>query len=596
MIHQTEHPILPKISDDLILKLPAEQVADLIRRREQAIRNEKDDPYSYAYDLERWKLADLQVARRRLEVGGHAVIQLVVLGGIRSAKTHFAARRMNQHLQHTRNAWMWAMHETEPSSNAIGQRWMHHYLPAQYKTESGKSKAGARLNYVTGKGFTGMQFSIGKSVCEFKVYGSSMGSQQGAELTMAWGDELVPKEVAQTMRERVLTRAKDMQQPEMMHKVREALVYLEAGKQCPAELMAAVYHGVVIVTFTPKEGYSPMVAEVLDGAITEIEEDAKLLPIKDAEGKIAGYKKVPVVQRAKKRTTVIVYFSNESNPYGNHEGLKEELAGASEDKIRIDAYGNVTKAWSSALKKFKTSKPHVIPLSEVPRTGTFYMRLDPCDTRNFFFTYWLVSGKRHFCVREWPQEGDYIPGVGDPGAWAISSMSKKYDGDMGPAQESFGFGYKDYIEEWERIERELGEWFYGEKGRSIEVFERNMDSRFGAAATPGKDEATTLIEDFADLGYDFEPAPGEHLKEGIKKLDDLLGYKEDQPINALNCPKLYVVDTCSAMIFSMANWTGKDGQKGACKDPLDTARYHVLADAIDMTGEPKMVRRARASS
>jgi hypothetical protein len=599
-IEQTPHEIIPMISDEVLLHMSPEEGAALVAEREESIRLSKEDPLGYGYEPPMWARMDLEVARRRLELGPNVVITLVVLGGIRAGKTHFAAKRLDQHLVHGVQPWVWAMHETEPSSQTIGQRWVNHYLPAQFKTASGKSKgAGTRLNYEEGKGFTGMQFRLAKALCEFKVYGGKLGSLQGAELSMAWADELVPKDVAKTARERTLTRAKDLRDPALMRKVKEAVVLLESGQPCPAELLAVVYHGVVILTFTPKEGYSPMVAEVLDGAITtEVRKDVPLLPGTDKHGKP---KTVPLLKRGRKPGVIIAYLHSDQNAFGNYEGLCAELQGANEDRIRIDAYGDVNKAWSSRLPKFN-DQVHVIPLSAVPRSGTFYHRVDPCDTRNFFMTWWLVSGSKHYCVREWPQLDDYIPGVGDPGEWAVSSESKKFDGDMGTAQEGFGFGLEDYKAEIARVELELGAWFYGlkegDKPRAIEVYERHMDSRFGNTPTAKREGNTTMIEEFEDIDLEFLPAPGEHLAEGIKLIETKLKYDESRPIDSLNCPKYYIVEHCAAMIFAHQNWTGKDGDKGACKDPIDTARYHFLADPPpeDLSREIVMAKRGRGSA
>lgn len=595
-IEQTPHPILPVLGPEALLRLDATTAAQLITDRERAIHLEKTDPYHHGYEPEMWRRVDRQVARARMELGGNVVLQIVILGGIRSSKTHFAAKTLVQHLIHGLQPWSWALHETEDSSQTIGQRWVHHYLPPQFKTESGKAKGhGTSLSYTPGKGFTGGQFAIGKKVCEFKVYGTKLAALQGAELSLAWGDELVPADVAEVMRERVITRAKDCRLDDLKRKVSTAHLLLEQNKPLPADLRAALYHGCTLLTFTPKEGYSPMVAEILDGAVDVETMPAPLLPLFGPDKQPIGFKTVPLVKRARKRNTLIVFFPTEGNAYGNYEGLCEELIGASEDKIRISAYGDVRKAWSSAFPKFRDII-HVIPLSAVPRKGTFYHRVDPCDTRNFFMSWWLLSGNKHYCVREWPQLGDYIEGVGDPGEWAVSSRSKKYDGDPGSAQEGFGFGLTDYVREIERVELELGMWYHGdEKSKPIPIFERHMDSRFGNAPTPSRDEATTLIEEFEDLGLTFEPAPGEHLKEGVNLINDALTYDEAKPVSSLNAPKFFVVDSCAAMIYSLQNWTGKDGQKGACKDPVDTARYHFLADPQDMSNEPLMVRRARAS-
>lgn len=602
-IQQTPHPIIPVIEEEVLLSMPEREAASLVVDREAAIRLEREDPYRGGHDAPFWRRVDRLVAEMRLALREPVVIEVGVLGGIRSGKTDFCAKRLVQHFMHTRDAWVWALHETERSSQTIGQARIYKYLPAEYRTASGKLKATAatKLNYKHGQGFTGGFFTLHGRLCDFKFYGADNATLQGAEITMGWSDELVPKNVAQTVTERLLTRAAEVMA--MRGKVMEALRLMDEGKAVPAELLAAVYHGVHLLSFTPKEGYSPMVAELMDGAVTVEDVEAELLPELGPEGDggvrvVLGHKRVPRVKRGRKPHRAVVYFHTYDNVYGgNWPGLKAQLVGAREDEVRVTAYGDVRKAWSSRFPRF-SDQVHVVKLSQVPRAGTWYHRVDPCDTRNFFMTWWLVSGNRHYCVREWPQLGDYIEGVGDPGEWAVTSEKGKMDGDAGPAQESYGFGLEDYRREIERVEKELAGWFHeGHPAppERVEVFERHMDSRFGNAPSPSRDEATTLIEEFGDMGMDFEPAPGEHLTEGVNLINDALAYDESRPVGVLNSPKLYVVNTCAAMIYAFQNWTGKDGQKGACKDPVDTARYHFTAGPEDMAGQPLMVRRARAA-
>jgi hypothetical protein len=52
----------------------------------------------------------------------------------------------------------------------------------------------------------------------------------------------------------------------------------------------------------------------------------------------------------------------------------------------------------------------------------------------------------------------------------------------------------------------------------------------------------------------------------------------------LNYPKLYISKNCPNLIYSMREWTGKDKQHGACKDPIDCLRYAILA-GLEYVGE-----------
>ena len=48
-----------------------------------------------------------------------------------------------------------------------------------------------------------------------------------------------------------------------------------------------------------------------------------------------------------------------------------------------------------------------------------------------------------------------------------------------------------------------------------------------------------------------------------------LSYDAMQELTPLNEPSLYVVQDCFNLVYSLSEHTGRDGQKGATKDPID---------------------------
>jgi hypothetical protein len=65
----------------------------------------------------------------------------------------------------------------------------------------------------------------------------------------------------------------------------------------------------------------------------------------------------------------------------------------------------------------------------------------------------------------------------------------------------------------------------------------------------------------------------------------MLDYDRDVPLgewsphlNRLNAPKMFVSSECPNLIYALREWTGKDGNKGACKDWIDLLRYAALAE------------------
>jgi hypothetical protein len=407
------------------------------------------------------------------------------------------------------------------------------------------------------------------------------------------------------------------------------------------------HQGILIITFTPKSGWTPTVAEYNQGRKVVVSLTAKRLPIRDDSGKVTGrYKQMPRVAIAGPGTegglkANIVWFNITDNPFVPETEIDRNLKGATEKVIMERGYGEATKAFGSKFPKF-TEAVHCFDPKCLPRQGTRYQIVDPVDGRNWFVLWMLVDPlpitlrdgstmHRRWIYREFPSTNGthpsaYVTGVGDPGAWALPGDAA--DGQRGPAQESWGWGWERYKFEFERLEGKKGEnvqrstsnvqrpteemipavWrnrvrnplkgssrafdaatVVSDDGRE-EIFERRMDSRYGNTPRGDKARTTTLIEQMAEIGLWYEPASGKDIGEGVQLINNLLDYDEEVEIGRyspalrrINQPLLYVSTECPNLIYSLREWTGKDGAHGACKDPIDVLRYAV-EDDLDFVG------------
>jgi phage terminase large subunit-like protein len=378
----------------------------------------------------------------------------------------------------------------------------------------------------------------------FRNYSQDISTIEGGEIDIAWCDELVPIDFLETLRFRLLDR-----------------------------------NGVLIVTFTPIEGYSPVVKDYLTGARTVTAVDAELLPkFKDDKGEkiLTGYEQVPLIQLGRKDRPII-YFHTKDNPWAGWERMQTELRNETKEKILCRAYGVPTRSINNRFPLFN-DRVHVIKHDWIPTTGTRYQFIDPCSGRNWAMI-WAIfdSANRCFIYREWPCPDEYVEGVGYPGMWAEPD-GKKADGRQGPAQKDFGFGLARYVEEIRNVEN-------GEK-----IFERWMDSRYGNAQTLAKERPTTLIEEMSELGMDFTATPGDTIDEGVQMINSWLHYDRDKPISALNQPKLYISERCKNVIYCLKEWTGSDGAKGSSKDFPDLVRYLCLSGVNNVEGDILMAR------
>jgi hypothetical protein len=343
----------------------------------------------------------------------------------------------------------------------------------------------------------------------------------------------------------------------------------------------------------------------------------------------------------------IVFFHITDNPYFGYEGaMQRRKAGraplfgkerfyrayrnATRSKILSRVYGILQAGSAQQFTKFSDAV-HVVEPDRIPRYGSNFHLVDPHDGRNWAMLWLRIDpANRWYFYREWPSfghPGAYIPGIGDPGPWTLPG--KPADGVPGPAQNPFGFGLDAYKAEIARLEgwpeeEEEGEGEPEEEdetklwtgagrrnrlpGRPLRpgwmdaladdepqpderIEERWMDSRYGALPTRTREGTTTLIEQCSELGLEFKAASGKEISEGVALINDKLDYDKEVPLGEfspklarLNAPKLFVSRNCPNLIYAIREWTGKDGNKGACKEWIDLLRYAALA-GLEYVGE-----------
>ncbi len=549
-------PELPLLDPEGLLRLdlPAAEVVALLAERHEAVARRMADPLRCGWKGPGMRRVSALLENMRREVPD-GVLYVLMLGGNRAGKSDVCADIVVQTLTQRPQRRAWCFQGTQKISREVQQPYMWRYFPPEWKP-AGDAKglrrtATTKVVYTQSTGFSDDGFVMPNgSQCDFKFYANDIGTLQGPEQDVIWFDELVPLSWIQDAAFRLVTR-----------------------------------NGIMLISFTPIEGYSDTVAHFLEGCPLDkglpcgprVESmPGELLPLRDAGGMVAGYEQVPLVYRTPDPSKVVVWFPTEENFYGNYPAMKRTLQDASRETILIRAYGVPLKRFG-AVFQFREDRNVVPPagreaLLAKKEDWTFYMVMDPAGTgaaRNPFMQWWAVNARgQKVCVREWPQPDDYIPGVGaESGVWAISGG--KADGTKGPGQEWFGLGLDGLVEEILRVEREMG----------ITIAERYMDSRAGNSTTMTTGGAVTLIEQFEDLAKPlyFYPAAGRQTTETGEGWKLTLQAKlEVHPV--IGAPEVMVCSCCRNTIFSLSNWTGLDKDSGACKDPVDTVKYIVLEE------------------
>lgn len=498
---------------------------DLFQTRNDAIEREKADPFRYGMVLPCWKDAEELLKEAML---------LAVFGGNRASKTEYGAwTGVTRLVNKSGGAGLW-LHESEQTSIDVQQKAVFKYLPLEWR-DLKKGKI-TNVSYTAKNGFTENKFVLPNgSIGKFGSYKQDIEDYEGLEYDFIVADENLPLAWLRTLLVRLATRA-----------------------------------GKFIWSFTPIRGITPAGKEIVDGAVTLTSRavDADLLDIKAQHVEDCPPGHMPYVQHSPYGSGArIIYFHSDLNPYGGYGTLKQILMGFEVEDRKRRGYGYARNTIFTLFPMF--SGVHIIDKDRVPAEVTRYHFADPAGARNMF-QIWVGVDKqgRRYIYREWPDVPRY-------GEWAVPSEdNKRWDGAQGNAQPTLGFGILEY-------KRQI----LSDEGGEI-VEQRFMDPRSGAAQAITESEGgSSLMDRFRETHFDrqnqlvgpsldFLPAKGLREDEGIQALNDFLSYHRREPIAALvNEPRLYITKNCQNTIWALKNYTGHDGEKAACKDPIDCCRY-----------------------
>jgi phage terminase large subunit-like protein len=637
----SEHPVAPLPGEAWLRARSLGELLDYLNEREATIHAMQADPFRHGYEPVAWRVldalmgfpwadpgeaevrrerdpakrAELEAARawclavRRALLKQDEPLRVLLLnGGNRAGKSEWASSRVIRILMHRDGRRAWAFHQDEAMSVEYQQPLLFKYLPAELRTEKGIRRNPTYIAFKQQTGFSEGRFVLpNRSDCSCRNYQQDVEKIQGGELDVIWCDELVPASWVRELKARVATRG-----------------------------------GWLLITFTPVKGYTPTVKMFLDAAQVTREAVAFALPADGgpalpelalrgddarawAEAGRSGQPVVPVGRRFERvpramrlpgdRKSGVFFLHCWDNPFGNPRELFEMHAGEPAEYRKMKFYGVATKAHRGQFPTFNPAV-HVVPPSAIPKEGTRFMVCDPCSGRNWAMLWALVDrspvGLRVWLYREWPCPGVYVPGVGDMGEWAVPG--EKVDGERGPAQSPLGWGHERYRQEVFRLEGRAkwdepaaahndDDFVFDERDRPApravaqgrrrrashaggeEIYTRIMDSRYGATPRQTREGQTTLLEECEKLDFqpDFVPASGRDIEEGTYLINNFLQYDPERPISSLNAPRFYVSEECRNLIFALSNWTGADGQHGACKDFVDLIRYLLLHEIEDWT-------------
>jgi hypothetical protein len=540
-------------------------IGELFAAREKIIREAKENPFDKGFEWACWLRADdclpllpWEKDPRKGYIEPLTPYRLIVpLGGNRASKSEYAVKRCMQSLVRFPNTRMIFLAQKLETSRQIQQEYCWRYMPPALRALNDKPgrKKESYIHYQKGVGFSAGTNSAPKFVLPngsegvFLVYTQAASDYEGIQIgcpdqpgVIGWyADESLPLDWLKLLRVR-----------------------------------SATYDAVGLWTFTPLNGMTQALKEVvgkgkvLDSAIEPFLADRQNLP-----NLPKGH--MPLLAEGAKPDIRIVYFHSRENPLGGYERVRDNLRGKPWYMAERGLCGYTKDTRGRRFASFGAW--NIVAPEAVPREGTVYMHVDPHAARNWFLLWVLVDPEgRKWVIDEWPPEEQY-------GEWAVTTERNPtedsgagWDGDAGPAQEPCGYGITQYKQEILMREKAAG---------IVDVERRTVDRRAAPAPkTELSGPSTCLWQELNDEqldpktgdqlapALDFDLAGGAAIEEdGIAMIDQALFVDMDRPIDPMkNYPALFVSNRCKQLIWALENFTGKDKQRGACKDPIDCLR------------------------
>ncbi len=573
----------------------AVKMAKWLAVRKQRMVQADDDPLTHGFELDTWKLADEQLAHPDCDV-------LCVHGANRiGAKTYWALKRLLEGAMAYQGGTYLIMGEDTETSKGIQHRPVWYYLRKYIERYNSKQASTHwKVNYSDVGGFTMgvVQIPQTGAIIHFDVYGAKPTKWQGEEFGA---------------RIREWKYRPDGSRIENVGAVADESMALSWFKdvivpRCSFRRAKALW------PFTPINGITPSVKEVVGTLKVVKSARAKLFDLlKLSEPNIPGCPRgeMPLVGIPSWPRTRVVYFHWSEQSFGNppySETIRRNCEGRGPEYVERFGYGYARDTAGRAFPQF--GPWNIIDEKDLPEVGTNYVFCDPHDARAWFITWVRVTTgdtPDFYIYDEWPDYETH-------GDWAVpteretnEATAAGWDGDVGPAQ----FARVDGITGYKKIFRErsivrgTGEpeqdpmrrrlqlaAAHAHGHRCMPVEDYYIDSRAGPRPHLSEQGQTCPVWEFDKEHEDSET--GEKLP-GIQfrmvsgdKIDlnlvrELMACRRNAEGLIVKPPRLYIVRRCRQHLWAAENYTGKSGEKGASKDPVDNKRYIAGADLYHVT-------------
>jgi hypothetical protein len=629
----TSHPCLPPVTDAEIAAILAQHgegapavLREIEVKRKELIAQAAADPLRHGWELEAWRDADRLLAQPETRI-------LANLGGGGSSKTTWAVKRGVHTAFTVPKAKVLFLHEDEDASRDVHQAMAYEFLPPELKPVDGwkpKKTTTTNIVYDSKIGFSGNAFTTpigGKA--RFGFYRQDIKRWEGGGWTLIIMDENAPLKWIETLGFR-LGRAggKLIWCFTAIDGITPAVQALTAGartlesRRVDPEIFPADYR--CIETQDWPLGHMPYIQQGVNPMVKIIYFHSEMNPL-------SGY------DPAQGRGAFYGYNDQKLFCKGKPKAIAERRCyGFSRKSARsvFPLFGAVHVLPENVMRE-RLANASVTRYQIIDPAGA---------RQFFMIWFAVDSHGRHFIYREWPDlptYGEWALPADDPNKWDGKqgpAQAKTISGVVAYKRvilEAEGWrwtesGWSQQSEVWvdnvdpptrHGVSTVIGESVVqvstpaGRKTivapireyKSVmlptltkvpalaeEIFDRYVDPRSGATEAMASDAGeSSVIDRFREEQTDEQgrivgpvmiltPATSGKVEEdGLTQIDELLAYNPAEPITALlNEPKLYISAACENTIWAMTNYTGHDGAKAACKDPIDCVRYMALKKCV----------------
>ena len=195
--------------------------------------------------------------------------------------------------------------------------------------------------------------------------------------------------------------------------------------------------------------------------------------------------------------------------------------------------------------------PHADVMAQTSLPVTYGVTVDPHDRRPFAIVWWFIN-----------TSGDLY-------------FFKNYPIQLMPEVKSCDLTVEKYADMLKEVEQNLCD--------GNVTYRLGDPNKFKTPRKTSQHAGQTLLDDFAEFQVYFDAEINDSLHDGHSAVREVLYHDPDQPISAVNKPKIYVSDECWNINTSFMNYTWNDKKSKELASEVPHEKWKDFADCVRYT-------------